>query len=93
MSKKIAVICGTGAATSTIIMNKLTKFLEEKQIKARTTQSNVNAIANSYEDYDLIVSTTHVPNSVTTKVINAVPILTGIGADKVYDEIEKELNS
>ncbi|WP_270180040.1 PTS sugar transporter subunit IIB [Alkalihalobacillus sp. CinArs1] len=91
MAKKIAVICGTGAATSTIIMSKLSKFLKEKEINAQTTQSNVNAIANSYKDFDLIVSTTHVPNSVTTKTINAVPILTGIGADKVFAEIEEEL--
>lgn len=89
--KKVLVICGTGVATSTVVMQKLKAFLREKGINAALEQSKVSEALNKAERYDVIISTTAVPPSLSDKVINAVPLLTGIGKDQVYAEIEAKL--
>lgn len=89
--KKVLVICGTGVATSTVVMQKLKAFLRDKGIEASLDQSKVSDVLNKAGQYDLIISTTAVPPSLAEKVINAVPLLTGIGKEQVYDEIEAKL--
>ncbi len=89
--KKVLVICGTGVATSTVVMQKLKAFLRDKGIDASLDQSKVIDVLNKADQYDLIISTTAVPPSLAGKVINAVPLLTGIGKEQVYDEIEAKL--
>lgn len=59
--KKVLVICGTGVATSTMVMNKLKEFFEEKQINVQLHQSKVSDVLSTGNDYDVIVSTTVVP--------------------------------
>ncbi|WP_027415660.1 PTS sugar transporter subunit IIB [Aneurinibacillus terranovensis] len=91
MSKKIAVICGTGVATSTVVMTKMKAFFQEKNIPVNLVQSKVSDILNRADDYDLIISTTTVPASLSAKVINAVPLLTGMGKEKFFQDIEAAL--
>lgn len=91
MSKKVLVICGTGVATSTVVMQKLKAFLQEKGIEATLEQSKVTDVLNKADQYDLIISTTAVPPSLQDKVINAVPLLTGVGKEKVFEAIEASL--
>lgn len=90
--KKVAIICGTGVATSTIVVGKVKSFLENKWIKAAIIQSKISDIANRSEDFDLIISTTHVPSTVKTQTISGVPILTGVGADVVFNKIAEALS-
>jgi len=85
--KKVLVICGTGIATSTVIMNKLKEFFAEKQMQVQLDQSKVSDILSVGNDYDLIVSTTIVPPTIKTKVVNAIPLLTGVGKEKVFNDI------
>lgn len=91
MKKKVLVICGTGVATSTIVMQKLKAFLQEKGIDASLEQSKVIDVLNKTDQYDVIISTTAVPSSLKDKVINAVPLLTGIGVERVFAAIEEAL--
>ena len=90
MTKKLMVMCGTGVATSTVVMGKLKTWLDEQGLTQDVTlyQSKVAEEVNHIDDYDVVVSTTLVPESIKSKVINGVPLLTGVGADKVYDEIK-----
>ncbi|QOT00564.1 PTS sugar transporter subunit IIB [Brevibacterium sp. JNUCC-42] len=90
--KKVMVICGTGVATSTVVMQKLKTFFQEKGLEANLEQSKVSDILNKGDQYDIIISTTTVPANLQEKVINAVPLLTGIGKEKVFVEIEKRMN-
>ena len=46
---------------------------------------------NHIDEYDAFVSTTVVPDDVKDKVISGLPILTGMGADKAYEEILDKL--
>ncbi|KYD21928.1 MAG: PTS galactitol transporter subunit IIB [Caldibacillus debilis] len=89
--KKVLVICGTGIATSTVIMNKLKEFFAEKQMQVQLDQSKVSDILSVGNDYDLIVSTTIVPPTIKTKVVNAIPLLTGVGKEKVFNDILEAL--
>ena len=44
------------------------------------------------DDYDAVVSTTIVPDSVKDKVINGLGLLTGIGADKIFEDVKHDWN-
>ena len=91
--KKILVICGSGHATSTIAVSKIKKWLEDNNLDsdAKIYQSKIADELNKFDDYDVVVSTTVVPDSVKEKVINGVALLTGVGIDKVFEQIRKEL--
>lgn len=54
--------------------------------KYTTTQCKIAEVPVKAEGYDLIVATTRVPD-VGVPFINGVPLLTGVGADKVWDQI------
>jgi galactitol PTS system EIIB component len=92
MSKKVLVICGTGVATSTVVMGKLKDFLREKNLDVQLMQGKVSDVLNQADDYDVIISTTLVPESLKSKVISAVPLLTGMNREKFYQEFESALN-
>ena len=95
MTKSLMVVCGTGIATSTIATGKVKEYLSSvgKTDQVKFLQSKiadeVNAIEN--DDYDIVVSTTMVPSAIKDKVINGVSLLTGVGTQKVFDEIEEQL--
>ena len=95
MTKSLMVVCGTDISTSTIATGKVNEYLASvgKTDQVKFLQSKiadeVSAIENA--DYDIIVSTTMVPSAIKDKVINGVPLLTGVGTQKVFDEIEEQL--
>lgn len=92
--KKLLIMCGTGVATSTVVTGKIKTWLQENGLDKEVTlyQSKVADEMNKIDDYDAIVTTTVVPDKIKSKVINGVPLLTGIGADQVYDEIKRQLS-
>ena len=47
---------------------------------------------NKIDEYDIVVSTTVVPDSIKDRVIMGLPLLTGIGTEEMYAEIEKKIN-
>ncbi|GEM04209.1 PTS galactitol transporter subunit IIB [Halolactibacillus miurensis] len=92
--KKLLIMCGTGVATSTVVTGKIKDWLKDHGLDKEVTlyQSKVADEMNKIDDYDAIVTTTVVPDKIKSKVINGVPLLTGIGADQVYDEIKRQLS-
>lgn len=93
MTKKILVACGTGIATSTMVANKIQNELAKRHenIDIVINQCKVAEVTSLSSNYDLIVSTTQVPSGVETPVISGLPFLTGVGLDKVIDEIIEKL--
>ena len=91
--KTLMVVCGSGVATSTVAEGKIRDFLDSKGLldKVKIYKSNIAEQINNIDDYDVFVSTTVVPEDVRDKVINGLPLLTGIGVDKVYDQILAKL--
>lgn len=91
--KKLLVICGAGHATSTIAISKINKWLEAENYtdQVKIYQSKIADELNKMDDYDAVVSTTIVPDSVKDKVINGLGLLTGIGADKIFEDVKTRL--
>lgn len=91
--KKLLIMCGTGIATSTVVTNKVKEWLGSKGLsdQVRLYQSKVADEMNRIDDYDIVVSTTVVPDSIKDKVIMGLPLLTGIGTEEMYAEIEKKI--
>jgi len=93
MSKKILIACGTGICTSTMAAKKLMAALEKrgKENQVKTSQCKVAELASKANDYDLIISTTQVTGNLKVPVVQGVAFLTGVGVDKVVDEIIEKL--
>ncbi|WP_422443664.1 PTS sugar transporter subunit IIB [Thermoanaerobacterium sp. DL9XJH110] len=94
MAKKtILIACGTGICTSTMVAKKLEESLKKKgkDKEVNIVQCKVAELISKAADADLIVSTTTVSNQISTPVIMGTAFLTGIGVDKVTDEIISKL--
>ena len=91
--KTLMVVCGSGIATSTVVEGKIRDFLDSKGVldKVKMYKGNIAEQINHIDEYDAFVSTTVVPDDVKDKVSSGLPVLTGVGADKVYDEILNKL--
>ena len=91
--KTLMVVCGSGIATSTVVEGKIRDFLDSKGVldKVKMYKGNIAEQINHIDEYDAFVSTTVVPDDVKDKVISGLPILTGMGADKAYEEILDKL--
>ena len=89
----LMVVCGSGIATSTVVEGKIRDFLDSKGVldKVKMLKGNIAEQINHIDEYDAFVSTTVVPDDVKDKVISGLPILTGMGADKAYEEILDKL--
>ncbi|KHD44107.1 PTS sugar transporter subunit IIB [Streptococcus hongkongensis] len=93
--KKLLVMCGSGIATSTVVMGKVKTWLQENgyQDQVKLFQSKVAEEINHIDDYDIVISTTVVPDKVKDKVIMGLPLLTGIGVDALWEEVKKEIEA
>ncbi len=90
---KLLIMCGTGVATSTIVTGKVKLWLKEKGLDKEVTlyQSKIADEIRRVDNYDVIISTTIVPNSIKDKVIMGIPLLTGMGVDDMFLEVEKRI--
>ncbi|MFC3040742.1 PTS sugar transporter subunit IIB [Virgibacillus xinjiangensis] len=91
--KKVLVICGTGIATSTIVIEKLKKWLMQEKLidQVELHQGKVAEAVDQRKDYDFIVSTTIVPDYMKEHVIDGVPLLSGVDVDEVYQSIRERI--
>lgn len=87
------VTCGSGIATSTVAEEKIKEYLAQAGVldQVKIYKGNIAEYVNKVDDYDVFVSTTVVPDEIKDKVISGLPLLTGIGADKVYQQIMDKL--
>lgn len=88
--KKILVICALGYATSTMVKRNIEEYLKSKSIKGWI----VEAIGMGMSDgpaktASIIVSTVTLDQSkYQAPIVNGVPLISGIDADKTLVEIE-----
>ncbi|OUM83683.1 MAG: PTS sugar transporter subunit IIB [Caldibacillus debilis] len=87
MTKNVLFVCATGIATSTAVAEKVIEFCKEHGVTFHYKQINVAAVPANWEQADLIISTTNVPYQVNTPIVNGLPLITGIGEEKVLNEI------
>lgn len=93
--KSLLIMCGAGHATSTVVRTKLNNWLENENLLDRVSikQSSVGQEMENIKSgaYDIVVSTTQVPRDIEDKVIMAIQLLTGIGAEPVYETIKERI--
>lgn len=91
--KKLLIMCGTGIATSTVVKGKVEEWLKENNLsqEVKIYQSKVSDEIGRIDEYDVVLSTTLVPNNIKDKVIDGVPLLTGIGVDSMYEKVMAEI--
>lgn len=87
MTYNIVFACATGVATSTAVTERVLEYCKEQGIDINYSQTNVASLVNNISGADLIVSTTKVPYELDVPVVNGLPIITGIGEDKVLKNI------
>lgn len=83
----VLVACGAGIATSTVVMKKVEDLFKENNIDANLIQIKITEAASKQDDADMLISTTVLPTTYKIPAIKAMALLTGIGADKVNNEI------
>ena len=90
--KTLLIVCGAGHATSTIAVAKVQEWLNQnKYTDVKIYQSKLADELNKIDDYDSVISTTIVADSIKDKVINGLPLLTGVGVDQLYADLKERL--
>ncbi|MBN2044557.1 MAG: PTS sugar transporter subunit IIB [Anaerolineales bacterium] len=87
MAKTVIVSCGTAIATSTVAAKAIEEACKAAGIDVVTKQCKAAEIKNFVDGADLIVTTSQVRFDPGIPVINGLAFLTGIGKDKVIEEI------
>lgn len=93
--KRIIVACGSGIATSSMVAIKINNMLQDRGLayKAKADSIDIRSIDMEIQTADIFVSIT--PNFDHSRYnkpsFSGIPFLTGVGADKIMDEIEKQL--
>ena len=92
--KKILIACGSGIATSTVAKQKVSTYLDENGYKGKYTieQCQVSEVATKSADADFCVATTVVSGAVACPVLAGLPLLTGMGVDKLYASVKAEMD-
>ena len=88
--KRILIVCGTSIASSTMVAVKIEELLRQNHIKAEIRRALTSEARTASKDVDLIVATSQVQD-VSVPVISGIPFITGIGVEKVEQEIIKQL--
>lgn len=83
----VLVACGAGIATSTVVMKKVEDLFAENNIDANLIQIKIAEAASKQDDADMLISTTVLPTEYKIPAIKAMGFLTGLGVDKLQDEI------
>ena len=86
-------MCGTGIATSTVVKGKVEQWLKDNNLRqdVKIYQSKVSDEINRIDEYDVVLTTTLVPDKIKDKVIDGVPLLTGIGIESMYEKVLAEI--
>lgn len=86
-TRTILVVCGSGIATSTAVAMELRETLEQRGLEVTVKQTDVFSVADNLAGVDLIASTCALKGDFGVPVVNAVPLLTGIGIEGVIETI------
>jgi PTS system galactitol-specific IIB component len=87
--KRILLACGTAVATSTVVTSRLNDAMKKRGLAGKYTasQCKIAEIPSKVDNFDILIANAKAPPGVAIPVINGLPLLTGVGAEKVWDEI------
>lgn len=86
--KVVLVACGTGIATSTVVNTAVEKIAKENNLQINIIQCKMMEVPGYADRADLLVTTTVVDkDKYSFPIVNGRPFLTGVGRNKVEQEI------
>jgi Phosphotransferase system, galactitol-specific IIB component len=83
----ILVVCGSGIATSTAALMELESKLKAAGLDFELKQCDVFSVEANLKGVDIIASTCALSGEFAVPVVSVVPLLTGIGEEKVISQI------
>lgn len=90
--KKVYTVCGSGVATSVMCATKIRNYFKEKGLEVRVEPISFGSLSNGDVSADAIVSVNSgLSNDFGIPVISGVSLLTGIGEEQTFQEVEKIL--
>ncbi|MBM7712036.1 PTS sugar transporter subunit IIB [Enterococcus xiangfangensis] len=84
---RVLVACGAGIATSTVVMKKVEELFAKNNLPVEITQIKISEAAGRQDSADMLISTTMLPTQYKIPAISAMAFLTGIGTEKVENQI------
>ena len=93
VNKKVLVCGGTGIATSVQVANKLQRMLRDRGITATMKEcktANVPAQMTTFQPDAIVVTTAITPPDEEIKVYRGTPLLTGVDAEELADQIAND---
>ena len=87
--KRIIIACGSGVATSTVANQKVSAYLDEHGYSGKY---QVSELAEKGKSADFAIATTVVGANMPCPVLPGLPLLTGVGADKLFSDVEEQMN-
>ncbi|HCT95862.1 MULTISPECIES: PTS sugar transporter subunit IIB [Vagococcus] len=98
MNKRIIVACGSGVATSQTIASKLSSMLDNDGIDYIVEAVDYKSIMNELPTSEIYVYIAQPDEDVlqkaeelSVKVFPGIPFLTGMGMEKIYEDIKNEI--
>lgn len=87
--KKILVACGSGIVTSTTVLTKLKKFLDDNgyEGKYKVNQIKTTEAVSKQDGADFLISTTMKPVGLNIDYVSGIPFLTGQNIEQAKKEI------
>ncbi len=91
---KLAVVCGSGVASSAMIGYTVREKLAAKGVHVEIDTWQVKSIEPLMHNYDLIVSAVgKLPFETDIPVVSGMAFMSGVGEDKAIDEITRRLGA
>lgn len=91
--KNILFVCGSGGITSAVAESYVVEACKSRGIQVKTRRCAPMEVDSNLDGMDIIVSTTVLKREFPIPLISGLPLITGIGKDKVIDEILEKINS
>lgn len=85
--KRILFVCATGGITSAVAENHVIEACRRENIDVKTIRCSPTEINSMLGEIDFIVATTVIGKEYPVPVISGVPLLIGIGKEKVLEQI------
>ncbi len=91
---RLLTLCGTGGVTSSMVATKAKTIIEKEGYEVITNTAKVIEACSCYESFkpDIVIASTKASID-GVNVINGMPFLTGVGVEKVKEEILSELQN
>lgn len=87
--KRVLVVCGTSIATATLGAVKVREIADSAGIPVEVVQCKAGEIRGRIQTVNphLIVAMTVLPNDIGVPIVMGVPFISGVGVEKLKEEI------